>query len=91
MVSTVTFNAGLVEVLPAPSVNVYVNACVPSPKGDVGVNVPATESYVAATEVPSTYNLGVSVKLAPMFTPGVVSSVVGAVLVDPVTVPTSSL
>jgi hypothetical protein len=26
-----------------------------------------------------------------MFTPGVVSSVVGAILVDPVTVPTSSL
>ncbi len=78
-------------VFPAPSVNVYVNACVPSPKGDVGVNVPVAESCVAATEVPSTYNTGVSVTLAPMFTPGVVSSVMGAVLFDPVTLPTSSL
>ena len=53
--------------------------------------MPVPESYVDATEVPSTYNTGVSVTLAPTFTPGLVSSVVGAVLVDPVTVPTSSL
>ena len=55
VVSTVTLNVGLGElVLPAASVNVYVNACEPGAKTPVGVNVPVPESYVDATEVPST-------------------------------------
>ena len=53
--------------------------------------MPVTESYVDATEVPSTYSTGVSVTLAPTFTPGVVSSVVGAVLAVLVTLPASSV
>ena len=46
---------------------------------------------MAGTLTPSTYRAGVSVRFLPMLMPGVVSSVVAAVLVGLCTAPTLSL